>query len=329
MPEEIEQRPYPNEHACRLRDPGDFQDGSFRRTSREHNGKKYSVIMGKLKGETSMTEQAYRYNKKTWTASSARSHCNSHDGSFEAAQSSKTDNPEIEVRVLNFEDTEIRVDGESPKLVGYAAKTESWTDLGFFKEKIASGAFENVLDNDVRCLKNHDPNLIIGRTTNGTLRLKENKTGLKFENDLPDTTTGRDVREEVRSKLITGCSFAFTIAEDDWKYYDGERPPERTIVKIKQLFDVGPVTYPAYQDTTVAARSLESFRNEHPEPEQPEEETGTEEISENEEQEEKEQEEKNFVDNDRQRDIKRKYRKMGRLLMYLGKPPKKKVSAED
>ena len=74
------QKPYPNEHACRLRKPEDFEDGSFRRTSREHEGKTYSVIMGKLTGESTMTEQAYRYGKDTWDVSSARAHCDDHDG---------------------------------------------------------------------------------------------------------------------------------------------------------------------------------------------------------------------------------------------------------
>lgn len=81
------EKPYPNEHACRLRNPADFQEGSFRRTSREHEGKKYSIIMGKLKGSDSMTEQAYRYPKDTWDASAARSHCKAHGGTFEAAAS--------------------------------------------------------------------------------------------------------------------------------------------------------------------------------------------------------------------------------------------------
>ncbi len=79
-------RPYPNEHACRVRDPGDFEEGSFRRVKREHEGKEYSVIMGRLTGESTMTEQAYRYPKDTWTEKEARAHCKSHDGiSFEPA----------------------------------------------------------------------------------------------------------------------------------------------------------------------------------------------------------------------------------------------------
>ena len=79
------QKPYPNQHACRLRDPNDFQKGSIRTTFRKHNGKEYSVLMGRLKGETTMTEQAYRYDKDIWTASSAKTHCSDHDGKFEAA----------------------------------------------------------------------------------------------------------------------------------------------------------------------------------------------------------------------------------------------------
>jgi HK97 family phage prohead protease len=79
-------KPFENEHACRLVDPGRFQPNSFRRMTRDHNGKEYSVIMGKLKGESAMTDQAFRYPKDAWTADAARAHCNSHDGaSFEPA----------------------------------------------------------------------------------------------------------------------------------------------------------------------------------------------------------------------------------------------------
>lgn len=84
------EKPYPNEHACRLRNPDDFQDGSFKRTEREHEGKKYSIIMGRLEGETTMMEQAYRYAKDVWSAAEARKHCKEHDGTFEAAKSEET-----------------------------------------------------------------------------------------------------------------------------------------------------------------------------------------------------------------------------------------------
>lgn len=78
-------KPYPNEHACRLRDPGDFTPGSFRSTERTSGGKKYRIISGRLKEEETMTEQAYRYNKEVWEAAQARTHCKEHDGKFEAA----------------------------------------------------------------------------------------------------------------------------------------------------------------------------------------------------------------------------------------------------
>jgi HK97 family phage prohead protease len=69
-----EMKPYPNEHACRLRDPGDFEEDSFRRTGRQTAGKKYNVVMGKLKGESTMTEQAYRYPKADWPEADAKRH---------------------------------------------------------------------------------------------------------------------------------------------------------------------------------------------------------------------------------------------------------------
>jgi len=78
-------KPYPNEHACRLRDPGDFEADSFRRVTREHEGKKYAVIMGRLKDEETLTEQAYRYPIETWEEADARAHCREHEGRFEAA----------------------------------------------------------------------------------------------------------------------------------------------------------------------------------------------------------------------------------------------------
>ena len=77
--------PHPNEHACRLKSPDDFQPDSFRRTTREHKGKEYSIIMGRLKGETTMTEQTYRYDKTKWTESEASAHCKDHKGTFEPA----------------------------------------------------------------------------------------------------------------------------------------------------------------------------------------------------------------------------------------------------
>lgn len=86
-------KPYPNEHACRLQDPDKFSE--FRRGARSHEGKKYSVIFGKPKEGEGWEEQAYRYDKDTWEASEARSHCKSHEGKFEAAKPEKTSQEQI------------------------------------------------------------------------------------------------------------------------------------------------------------------------------------------------------------------------------------------
>ena len=84
------ERPFPNEAACRIREPGAFQADSFRRVTRKHEGKTYSIIMGRLKGQETLTEQAYRYPKSSWTEAQARSHCASHGGkSFEPASGEK------------------------------------------------------------------------------------------------------------------------------------------------------------------------------------------------------------------------------------------------
>jgi len=78
--------PFPQEHSCRLLPPGNFQKGRFRRMQRKSGGKIYSIIIGRLKGQTNMTEQAYRYDRKSWSAAKARKHCSDHEGRFEAAE---------------------------------------------------------------------------------------------------------------------------------------------------------------------------------------------------------------------------------------------------
>src|SRR3990167_10965791 len=102
--------PYPTEHACRLRKPEDFQKYSFVRSSREHEGKKYDCIQGRLEGEDALTDQAFRYPKETWEADEARSHCEEHDGIlFEPASEENAASPDREIRTFHM--AELRVDG--------------------------------------------------------------------------------------------------------------------------------------------------------------------------------------------------------------------------
>ena len=118
--------PYPNEHACRLREPGSFQPNSFRRMARDHEGKKYSIIMGKLKGEDTLTEQAYRYDKEAWDADTARAHCGAHDGTFEvAAQMSAA---EVEVPQASLEEAEQFAHTFNTAAAAGKSKLEAWQE---------------------------------------------------------------------------------------------------------------------------------------------------------------------------------------------------------
>ena len=152
-------------------------------------------------------------------------------------------------------------DGGGSRIAGYAAMFNTLSqDLGGFKERIAPGAFDTVLEQDVRAVFNHDPSLLLGRTVADTLRLSVDGTGLAYEVDLPDTTVGRDVAELVNRGDISQSSFRFSVLKHEWSM--GEDGGEiRTITQVGQLVDVSPVTYPAYLDATVAKRSLDENKD--------------------------------------------------------------------
>ncbi|WP_043466519.1 HK97 family phage prohead protease [Kitasatospora sp. MBT66] len=172
--------------------------------------------------------------------------------------------PEREIRT-SLSSFEIRSadDGTGPVMVGYAAKFNTRSqDLGGFVETIAPGTFSRAIEeaHDVRALINHDPNLVIGRTVAGTLRLIQDEIGLRYEVDLPDTSAGRDLSESLRRGDISQSSFGFRVLDADWSL-DTDGRDLRTIRDLA-LFDVSPVTYPAYLDTDsgLAQRDLEKAR---------------------------------------------------------------------
>jgi HK97 family phage prohead protease len=167
--------------------------------------------------------------------------------------------------------------GGLPKIVGYAAvfyragdpgtEYELWPGC---VERIMPGAFDKaVAGDDVRGLVNHDAALVLGRNgPAGTLRLFVDSRGLGYEIDPPDTTYARDLIQSLQRGDINGSSFAFLPRETTYRDIRGENGApdlfimERTDVK---LFDVGPVTYPAYDGTeagTRAAGDLDAIRAE-------------------------------------------------------------------
>ena len=141
-------------------------------------------------------------------------------------------------------------DSDDMVLEGYAAVFNSETDLGHFREVIKPGAFDDVMTNDVRALINHDPNLILGRTENGTLELSTDERGLKYRVKLGNQQYAKDFYESVKRGDISQSSFSFTIKDQSWN----EERTVRSVDKVRQLLDVSPVTYPAYAAATVQAR---------------------------------------------------------------------------
>jgi HK97 family phage prohead protease/HK97 family phage major capsid protein len=162
---------------------------------------------------------------------------------------------EREIRAAYGDNVELRVmevraaEGER-RISGYAATFNDVTDLGYFREQIATGAFDGRTDDDVRLLINHT-GVPLARTINGTLRLSVDDDGLRYEAELADTQEGRDLYTLIQRGDISQSSFAFSIEDEEWD----NKANLRTVLKVGRLYDVSPVTYPAYATTTVNARS--------------------------------------------------------------------------
>lgn len=171
----------------------------------------------------------------------------------------------IEKRIWETAGEEIEVrspeDGKPPVIAGYAAVFNSLSaplvgrNGKKFREKIAPGAFTDHLlaKPDIRALWNHNADFPLGRTKNGTLRIAEDHRGVRFEINPPDTSWGRDAVEAIRTGVVDAMSFQFSVDDDQWTpAADGGQI--RTLRKAK-LYEVSPVTFPAYQSTEVGVRS--------------------------------------------------------------------------
>lgn len=142
-------------------------------------------------------------------------------------------------------------------LAGHAAVFGQTAQIRGGYERIAPGAFDETLKrgDDVVALRDHDPSLLLGRTSSGTLRLGVDADGLTFEVDLPDTAYARDVRELVARGDLAGASFGFLPGLDEL----GTAPDGRqlrTHTSVSRLIDVSVVAIPAYDGTSVVLRNL-------------------------------------------------------------------------
>lgn len=157
---------------------------------------------------------------------------------------------------------ETREDGKR-RIMGHAAVFNQLSeDLGGFREQIAPGAFEEAIKaDDVRALYNHNPDHILGRNLAGTLKLSEDARGLAIEIDPPDTQIARDLLVSMERGDINQMSFGFSVKPNgqNWAKND-EGQVIRTLTRVR-LYDVSPVTFPAYPQTDVAARALTAWRS--------------------------------------------------------------------
>jgi HK97 family phage prohead protease len=147
-------------------------------------------------------------------------------------------------------------DGKPAMIVGYPAKFNKLSQrMWGMRENILPGAFKRTLAEgaDVRGLLNHDPNLILGRTKSGTMRLKEDSVGLRMEIDAPDTQMARDLMTSIDRGDIDQGSFRFRTISDGWRMQDGETV--RDLIDV-DLMDASVVTFPAYEDTDIGVRSM-------------------------------------------------------------------------
>lgn len=175
----------------------------------------------------------------------------------------------LEKRTLSFHNLEVRQaqnDGDegaqAPVISGYAAVYNSESELlyGFFREIIRPGAFTSSMNNDVRCLFNHDSSKVLGRTASGTLQLRDDAKGLYFEVTPPDAVWAEDLIESIKRGDINQMSFGFITNDDNWETL-ADGTDLRELLDVN-LLEVSVVTFPAYQATSVGARSVEEIEEE-------------------------------------------------------------------
>ena len=163
---------------------------------------------------------------------------------------------DMEKRSINFE---LRAKPESRTIFGTATVFNSAYDMGWYEEEMDTEALKNADMNDVVALFNHDQNMVLARTSSGTLKLNVTGNAMEYEFEAPNTTLGNDLLEMVRRGDVYQSSFAFTVDKEKWEENSGNKP-KRIIRSIKKVYDVSPVTYPANPDTMVAKRSYEATK---------------------------------------------------------------------
>lgn len=165
----------------------------------------------------------------------------------------------LERRFFQLSNIELRANASGQRTIsGYAAVFNSLSQMMWgFREKIEPGAFSEALSGDIRALWNHDTNIVLGRSTAGTLRLEEDDKGLAVEIDAPASATQQV--EALERGDVDQMSFGFSLLPDGTKWErDEDDIVIRTILRVAKLYEVSPVTFPAYTETSVGVRGTQN-----------------------------------------------------------------------
>ena len=166
----------------------------------------------------------------------------------------------MEKRYLLMHDIKTRSADDDEKVIeGYFAVFNEiyrvWDDV---TESIAPGAFTDALNGDIRALYNHNTDQILGRTSAGTLTLKQDEKGLWGQIKVNERDTEAvNVYERIARGDITGCSFGFDIESEEVRVND-DGSVHWTITKVNPLYEVSPCVFPAYEQTSVESRGKEA-----------------------------------------------------------------------
>jgi HK97 family phage prohead protease len=173
----------------------------------------------------------------------------------------------MERRTVNLPLTQCRIlkrETDPPAVIGYGAvfydASQPGTEYSIFDdlvERIMPGAFDRALKagQDVRALFNHSPDFVLGRTGNGTCKLSVDAVGLRYEITPPDTQCARDLMTSIARGDVCGSSFSFIPVKQNW--ITQKSGPAVREIRDCDLYDVGPVTFPAYGATSTGIRSVE------------------------------------------------------------------------
>lgn len=177
--------------------------------------------------------------------------------------------PVVERRFVPLSGIEVRQSENAGQMHfrGHAAVFNQMAEIaGMFREQVDPAAFNKTIrEADVRFLYNHEPDSVMARTTNETLRLSTDATGLVSDADLdPSDWDVQRILPKLQSGNVNQMSFAFRTIKDDWEEEpEDEGLPIRTLLEL-QLFDVSPVTFPAYEGTDAELVSVRALADANP-----------------------------------------------------------------